>query len=358
MSKRILHIVPNMNMGGLETFIMNVYRNIDRDKIQFDFLEHYKTESFYDKEISKLGGKIYYFTFRNDNNIFKYIYKLNKFFKEHKEYEIIHCHMESIGTLVFIIAKIHGIKIRIGHAHTNSTSNSLKGYIKRITSSFFKYTTTINLACSKEAGKYLYSNKKFTIIPNGINFDKFKFNKDIRTKLRNKYNLKNKFVIGHVGRIDTAKNQLFLIDVFYEYQKNNKNAVLVLVGDGELKDKIISKISNLNIEDKVLMLGVQSNINEIYSMFDLFLFPSLFEGLGIVLIEAQINGLTIVASDTVPKSTKISDSIKYLPLDKNKWVNELNKIDKKRNKVIYNKKKDNYDIQNVVKTLTKIYIEE
>ena len=315
MNKRILHIVPNMNMGGLETFIMNVYRNIDRDKIQFDFLEHYKEESFYDKEINMLGGKVYHFTFRNDNNIFKYIFNLNNFFKNHKEYDVIHCHMESIGALIFLIAKIHGIKIRIGHAHTNSTSNNLKGYIKRITSLFFKYTTTTNLACSEEAGRYLYSNKKITVIPNGIDFDKFKFNKDIRVKLRNEYNLKNKFVIGHVGRMDNAKNQLFLIDVFYEYQKSNKNAILILVGDGELKDAIISKISSLKIEDKVLLFGVRSNINEIYSMFDLFLFPSLFEGLGIVLIEAQINGLTVVASNNIPKSTRISDSIKYLSLE-------------------------------------------
>ena len=358
MNKRILHIVPNMNMGGLETFIMNVYRNIDRNKIQFDFLEHYNEESFYDNEIKELGGKVYHFTFRNDNNIFKYIYNLNNFFKEHKEYDVIHCHMESIGAVVFLIAKIHGVKIRIGHAHTNSTSNNFKGFIKRITSSFFKYTTTTNLACSKEAGKYLYSNSKFSVISNGIDLDKFKFNKDIRTKLRNEYNLKNKFVIGHVGRMDTAKNQLFLIDVFYEYQKKNKNAILVLVGDGELKDKIISKISNLNIIDKVLLLGVRNDINEIYSMFDLFLFPSLFEGLGIVLIEAQINGLEIISSDKVPKSTKISNSIKYVPLDKKKWLNALNKIDKKRKKIIYNKNKDNYDIKNVVKKLTKIYIGE
>ena len=301
---------------------------------------------------------MYHLTFRNDNNIFKYIYNLNIFFKEHKEYEVIHCHMESIGALLFLIAKIHGVKVRIGHAHTNSTINNLKGIIKRITSSFFKYTTTINLACSKEAGKYLYSNKKIIVIPNGIDFDKFKFNKNIRNKLRNDYDLKNKFVIGHVGRMDTAKNQLFLIDVFYEYQKQNKNAVLDLVGDGELKDKINLKIKTLNIENKVLMLGVKNNINEIYSMFDLFLFPSLFEGLGIVLIEAQINGLPIIASDNVPKSTKISDLIKYLSLDKNKWINELNKLYKKRNKVIYNKYKDSYDIKNVVQILTKIYVGE
>lgn len=160
MKTRILHIVPNMNIGGLETFIMNVYRNIDRDKIQFDFLEHYAEESAYDEEIKSLGGKIYNFTFRNDNNLFKYIKNLNNFFKTHKEYKILHCHMESVGAIVFIIARLHGIKILIGHAHTNSTSNTIKGRIKRFVSKFFKYTTTLNLACSNEAGKYLFRKKK------------------------------------------------------------------------------------------------------------------------------------------------------------------------------------------------------
>lgn len=357
MSKRVLQIVPNMNMGGLETFIINVYRNINKEKIQFDFLEHYKEESFYDNEIKKLGGKIYHFSLRNDNNIIKYIYNLNKFFREHKEYEVIHCHMESIGAIIFLIAKLNGIKVRIGHAHTNSTSNNIKGIIKRITSFFFKYTSTLNLACSIEAGKYLFSNKKFTVIPNGIDFDKFKFNNDLRDKLRKKYNIENKFVIGHVGRMDMAKNQLFLIDVFYEFQKNNTNSVLVLVGNGELKEKIEFKIKSLNIENKVLLLGVKSNINEIYSMFDLFAFPSLFEGLGIVLIEAQINSLPIIASDNVPKITKISNSIKYLSLDKNKWVHEFQKIEKKRKNVKFNKSKYDFDIKNVAKILTKKYIE-
>ena len=217
MQTRVLHVVPNMNIGGLETFIMNIYRNIDKNKIQFDFLEHYKEESAYDKEIIKLGGRIYHFSLRNDNNIFKYIINLNKFFKKHQEYQIIHCHMESIGALFFLIAKMHGVKVRIGHAHTNSTNKDLKGFIKKIISKPFKYTTTINLACSDEAGKYLFKNKKYTVIPNAINLEKFQYDSNLRENLRKSLGIKNEFVIGHVGRLDDAKNQLFLIEVFNKF---------------------------------------------------------------------------------------------------------------------------------------------
>lgn len=352
---RVLHIVPNMNAGGLETFIMNIYRNIDRNEFQFDFLEHYQEESFYDSEIQSLGGKIYHFSLRNDNNIFKYIIKLNKFFKDHREYKVIHCHMESIGSLVFMIAKLHGVKIRIGHAHTNSVNKNFKGYIKRFISLFFKYTTTINLACSDEAGKYLFKNKEFLVIPNGIDFEKFKFNQEQRLKLRNEYNLKDKFVIGHVGRMDDAKNQLFLIDIFNDYQRYNSDSVLVLVGDGEYKDRILTKINELNIEDKVLLLGVRNDVNDLFSMFDVFAFPSKFEGLGICLIESQMNGLMTLTSKDIPQNTNISNYIKYLPLEVNEWVSVLKHISKRDDKIIYNKEMDKYNILNVVDTIKKIY---
>lgn len=356
MKTRILHIVPNMNMGGLETFIMNVYRNVNRNKIQFDFLEHYQEESAYDKEIIELGGRIYRFSLRNDNNIFKYIINLNKFFKEHQEYKIIHCHMESIGALIFFIAKLHGIKVRIGHAHTNSTNKNLKGVIKRIISKPFKYTTTLNLACSDEAGKYLFKHKKYIVIPNAIDIDKFKHDEKARKELRKKLKIDNEFVIGHVGRMDKGKNQLFLIDVFNEYLNVNSNAKLVLVGDGEDYNKILNKVNELNISDKVIFTGVRHDIDKMYSVFDLFVFPSLYEGLGIVLIEAQVNGLRCLVSDTVPKTTKVSDGIKYLSLkDYSLWVKEIVKNQNKDNDIKYNKLLDDYDINLLVKKLEKIY---
>lgn len=360
MKTRILHIIPNMNMGGLETFIMNVYRNIDRDKIQFDFLEHYQEESAYDKEILALGGKIYHFTLRNDNNIVKYIIDLWKFFRKHQEYRVIHCHMESIGALLFFIAKIHGVKVRIGHAHTTSTNKNIKGFIKKIISKPFKYTTTLNLACSDEAGKYLFKHKKYIVIPNAIEIDKFKYDEKVRRILRKELKIDKSFVIGHVGRMDKGKNQLFLIEVFNEYLKVNSDAKLVLVGDGEDRKKIVDKIKLLKLEEKVILTGVRQDINEIYSMFDIFVFPSLYEGLGIVLIEAQVNGLRCLVSDTVPKTTKVSNGIKYLSLkDSSVWVKEFSKYQSNGHQVKYNKLLNDYNIDFLVKKLEKIYrIEE
>lgn len=353
---RILHIVPNMQIGGLETFIMNIYRNINREEIQFDFLEHYKNKSAYDDEIKKLGGKVYNFTFRNDKNIFKYIFQLNNFFKVHKEYKIIHCHMESVGAIVFFIAKLHGIKIRIGHAHTNSTNKNIKGFIKKIISKPYKYFTTLNFACSKEAGEYLFGNKKFEIIPNAIEQSKYKFDLNVRNKLRKEFRINDDFVIGHVGRMDKSKNQIFLIDIFYQYLKINPNAKLVLVGDGEDRLKIENKINEYEIKNNVILLGVRNDINKIYSMFDLFVFPSVFEGLGIVLIEAQINGLNCITTLDIPKETKISNGITYLSLDdKSKWIETICQNEKRPCSLEYNELIYNYDILNLIKKLEDVY---
>ena len=359
MKTRVLHVVPNMNVGGLETFIMNIYRNIDRDKIQFDFLEHYIEPSVYDKEIEKLGGKIYHFSLRNDNNIFKYIIELNKFFKEHKEYKIVHCHMSSINAILFVVAKFHGIKIRIAHSHNTTTEKTVKGFIKKICASFVKYTSTVNFACSSEAGDYLFGSKGYTVIPNAINLNEFKFDIKAREKIKTELGIENKTVIGHVGRFSLQKNHEFLIDLFYNYQLENHDSVLVLVGTGELLERIKDKVRKLGIEDKVLFLGVRKDVNKLYSAFDLFVFPSLFEGLGIVLIEAQVNGLTCLVSDNIPKITKISNKIKYLSLeDKSSWINEIKKSRKGSHQVKYNKLIDNYDIKILVKKLEKIYTME
>lgn len=357
---RVLHVVPNMQVGGLETFIMNIYKNIDRDKIQFDFLEHYKEESAYDEQIRSLGGNIYHFSLRNDNNIFRYIINLNKFFKEHKEYKIIHCHMESIGSLVFFIARFHGIKICIGHSHTTSANKNIKGFVKKMISKPFKFFTDYNFACSKEAGKYLFGKKEFEVISNAIDMKKFVFNKKIRNKLRKEFHLENSFVIGHVGRMDKGKNQLFLLDIFNSYQKVDPNSFLVLIGDGEDREKIVHKINNYGLNDKVLLLGIRKDVYELYSMFDMFVFPSLFEGLPLTLIEAEVNGLTCLASDNISKECIISDKIHFLDVNENalKWKDKIIEIkDTKREVVNFNDNKEKYNIVDLAKYLENKYID-
>ena len=323
---RILQIVPNMQMGGLENFIMNIYRNIDRNNIQFDFLVHYEERKFFDDEIEKMGGRIYRFSLRNDNNIFKYIWKLNKFYKMNN-YKIIHCHMSSIGFVNFIIAKKNGIKIRIAHSHNNSTDNTLKGKLKRIMMLPYKYVSTINFACSESAGKFLYGKKTFEVIPNAIDIKKFSYNIEKRKKYRDMLNFSDDtFVIGHIGRFNVQKNHKFIIEIFEKIVKKVSKAKLVLIGEGELKLEIENLVKNKRLFENVLFLENTNDVNNFYQAFDCFLFPSLFEGLGITLIEAQIAGLKcFTSSNVVAKETKITENIYYLNLDEdaNYWAEKI-----------------------------------
>ena len=355
--ERVLHIVPNMQAGGLETFIMNVMRNIDRNKVQFDFLVHYKEKKFYDEEIEKMGGKIYRFTLRDDYNIFKYIYKLNKFFKDHREYKIVHCHMPSVGFIVLFIARINGVKVRIAHSHNINCENNLKGKIKSILIKLEKYQSTKNFACSKEAGKFLFKKDKFEVIPNAIDLDKFCFDEKKRKKIRKELNIKDdEIVVGHIGRFCLQKNHDKLIDVFNEYQKKC-DSVLVLVGEGELLEQIKEKCKRLKIEKKVRFLGVRKDTDYLYSAFDIFVFPSIFEGLGIVLIEAQMSGLYCYAyKNCVPISALISDRLFYLNMDEKLDLKMIRSCKYNRHNIKFNDNKDNYDIKKLCKKLENFYL--
>ena len=324
---RILQIVPNMQSGGLETLIMNIYRNINREHIQFDFLVHYKEKKFFDDEIESLGGKIYRFSLRDDNNILKYIYQLNKFYKAHKEYKVIHCHMSSIGFINFFIAKFNGIKFRIAHSHNNSTDKTLKGKIKNLLIRPYKFISTLNFACSNSAGKFLFGNKKFEVVPNAIDIELFKYNIEKRNKVRNALKIgSDTFVVGHVGRFNVQKNHKFIIEIFREIKNNNDNSILILVGSGELENNIKELVKKYKLEDSVIFMGNRADVYELYQCFDCFLFPSLFEGLGITLIEAQISGLKCYTSkDVVAKEAKITDNIEYidLSLTANEWATKI-----------------------------------
>ena len=357
-TKRILHIVPNMQAGGLESFIMNMMRNIDKKKINFDFLVHYEKECFYDKEIEKLGGKIYRFSLREDGKIFKYIKELNRFFKEHQEYKIIHCHMESIAFLIFLVARHNGVKVRVMHSHNISTEPTLKGRVKYVLSRFARLLSTDNFACSHEAGKFLFGKRKYKVISNAIDLDKFKYSKIKRDKIRKELKVNNDIILmGHIGRFCAQKNHDKLIEIFTKYHDNNKKTKLVLVGDGEEKENIIKKCEDNGIIDDVIFLSNRSDTDALYSGFDLFVFPSLFEGLGIVLIEAQMSGLKCYTTKKrVPMEACISSNLQYIDLSDD-WTTYLitnNNYD--RNIVSFNDNKDNYDIKKLVNTMEKFYL--
>lgn len=357
---RILQIVPNMQAGGIENMLMNIYREVDKEKVQFDFLVHYSKKEHFDDEIIENGGKIYNFSLREDSNIFKYMHKLNKFYKEHKEYKVIHCHMSSIGFINFLIAKHNGIKIRIAHSHNTNTAKNFKGFIKRIFMWPYRFVSSVNFACSTEAGRFLFKKRSFTFIPNAIDVNRFKFNDEARIKIRKQLGFKDDDVIlGHVGRFNVQKNHMFLLDVFKKICDENKNYKLLLIGDGELRQQIEKKIKQLGIENNVVMTGVVKNTNDYYNAMDIFVLPSLFEGLPVTGVEAQTNGLCCLFADNITKETKFSDSVRYIELNVDKWAEEIlqaNKIED-RQKNFFVAQKTNFNIKTLAQKMQEKYSE-
>lgn len=314
-----------MQAGGLETLIMNWYRNIDRNKVQFDFLVHYQGKFFYDDEIVRLGGKIYHLSVRDDSNFIKYLRDLDQFFKEHKEYKIVHGHMESLGKFYFKVAKKHGVPVRIAHSHNSATEPTLKGKVKGVLAKGFPKYATHYFACSELAGRFMFGNRNFTVIKNAIDLSRFQYNEGIRVAMRKEMNLNNKFVIGHVGRFCTQKNQKYLVDIFEQIRKQKSNVVLLLIGKGELLEEVKAYVAEKSLSESVRFLGVRDDVNKLYDAMDVFVFPSLFEGLGIVAIEAQVSRLMTVCSDVVPKEANVTEYYKAIPLQESpeRWAEEI-----------------------------------
>ena len=355
---RILNVVPNMRAAGIETFIMNVYRNIDRKKVQFDFLVHNEKKEFYDDEIEKLGGKIYRLSFKDDKNIIKYIKNLDNFFKEHKEYKIVHGHMQSMMPLYLYIAQKNKVPVRIAHSHNGNYEKTLKGFILHVFSRFSKKYSSHNISCSDLAGEYLFGKKSFTVVPNGINVKKFEFDENIRQAVRNELSLSNEYVIGHVGRFELQKNHRFLIEIFNEKLKENSNYVLLLIGEGKYEKEIKKIVKKLNIENKVKFLGVRKDMDRLYQAMDCFILPSLYEGLPVVGVEAQASGLKCLFSDTITKELKITSNAVFIPLQsKQKWLKEIDCNDKCKNRKSFAKiVAQNFEIKNISKKLERFYL--
>lgn len=355
---RVLHVVTHLGRGGLETMIMNYYRKMDLSKIQFDFLVQGDKIYGYEGEIEKLGGKIY--RIKPINHFFPYEFEKNlyKFFKEHKEYQIVHSHINSFSKYVLKAAKKVGIKNRIAHSHIALTNKGISDLYKNITKIGINKYTTKRFACSKEAGKWLYGNGEFEVLPNAIEIENFYYNEKLREEYRKKYGVEDKFVLCNIGRFTEQKNHIFLFEILKEINKK-KDAVLILIGDGNLKDEYQRKLRELEIEDKVIFTGVVNNVHEVLNAADTFVFPSKFEGLGIVLIEAQANGLKCYASDNIPKEVNITESVKFISLNNNaeEWANEILNGKFERTVNIEKIKASGYDINESAKKLQKYYME-
>lgn len=325
---RILNIVPNMRAAGIETFIMNVYRNINRDKVQFDFLVHSSKKEFFDDEIEKLGGKIYRLSFKDDKNIFKYIRDLSNFFKEHKEYTIVHGHMQSMMPIYLLMAKMNGVQTRIAHSHNGSYEKTMKGFVLHVFSRFSKLFSTNNFACSDVAGKYLFGKSKYDILYNAIDVDKFIFNNQVRNEIRKSMNVENKIVLGHIGRFELQKNHQYLLKIMQQL-KDQENVVLWLIGEGKLESDIKQLVKKGNLEQKIKFLGLRKDVNELYQAMDLFLLPSLYEGLPVVGIESQISGLNCIFSSKITSELKKNSKARYIGIaegDLKKWSDAITEL--------------------------------
>jgi len=317
---RVLHVLNQMNLGGAESIIMNLYRNISTDKVQFDFAVHEADKGHFDEEIRERGGRIYIWPRFGITTLLKYIKEVNRFFQEHREYKIVHGHIVSFGFVYQLIARKNGVKIRIGHVHTSSTESHLRGYLTLIMIKLLRYCVTNYFACSNPAGQFAYGKRnmrkgKVRIINNAIDAHKISFSSVDREFVRNELGIKDEFVIGHVGNFRYAKNHGFLLAIFEEILKVRQDVVLLLVGDGKLKEQIIKKAHDLGIYDKVVFAGQRNDVSAILSAMDVLVFPSHYEGLSCAVIEAQSAGLSCFVSDTISKEVDITELVQFISLN-------------------------------------------
>lgn len=364
--KKILVFGMSENLGGVETVIMNYYRNINKENIQFDFLYNTK-EIAYEEEIKSLGGQTFKITPRGES-IKRYKVDMKNFFENHaKEYSAIWvnlCILSNIDWLKY--AKKYGIKVRIVHSHNSKNmTTKVKYMLHKINKQFLKNYATNFWACSEEAGKWFYNKNiresdTYKIINNAINVQEYKFNDEIRKKYRQEMQIDKDLVIGHIGRMHFQKNQEFLIDIFYEINKINANTHLLLIGNGEDKEKIKEKVKKLNLEDNVSFLGIRTDIKELMQTMDVFVFPSLFEGLPLVLLEVQANGIDIyVSKEGIPQSAKMCENFEFISLNKSaqEWAKII--LSKKHTRIDNDEKikQSGYDIREESKKLEKEFMQ-
>ena len=359
---RILHCFNALANGGVEAFVMSVYRHINREQVQFDFLLRDNNRTHYWDEIERMGGRIFT-TPPYPRHAFKNYLATKRFMKEHfDEYDTIHVHANSLFYMTAIqLAKKYGIKNRIIHSHNTKGSNQIASIVHQYHKMSVNQFANVKLACSKAAAEWMFPDDEYTIINNGIDTEKYRFNSSVRDKIRNELHLNGKYVIGHIGRFVEQKNHRFIINLFNEYQKKDDNAVLLLVGFGPLEEQIKAQVSELGIDSKVIILNNRHDPYNLLQAMDLFLFPSVFEGFGISLLEAEASGLNCICSTAIPGEVLISDQVQVLSLDDDleRWTNEISvKKEQSHNRDVGYQQvlESGFDIQHTCDQLMKIYL--
>jgi glycosyltransferase EpsF len=359
MSNRVLHVFTAMNVGGAETMVLNLYRAMDREKIQFDFLVHTEEIGYYEQDIVALGGRIFRLPTPKMKYIKSYKKQLFELFSQYK-FCAVHSHTHLFSGFILDVAKKANIPVRVAHSHT--TFDGRKPTLSRLAyQSYMKWNLRRNathmFGCSKAAGESLFGREaNVVVLPNSFNLQEY----EEHAKSSEPSNLP---VIGHVGRFDAVKNHSFFLETFYHFKKNHPNASAWLVGDGPDKSKIESLIQKFHLEDSVKLWGTRSDIPELLSKMDIFLFPSIYEGLGNVVLEAQAAGVPCLVSDTVPIDVDISlNLVTFLSLQNGPrdWAAKLGQLAGRKEIPSWDHRKGNlkkygYDVMENVQYLEEVY---
>ncbi|MBQ3664770.1 MAG: glycosyltransferase family 1 protein [Lachnospiraceae bacterium] len=372
--RKVLHVLYSLNSGGAESFILNVYRNIDRSKVGFDFLlRSPHSNEAYLEEVKEMGSKVYV-TSAYPRRLLRNAMEVSKIIKQ-GGYEIVHVHANSLFYVTpLILAKMYHVPCRIVHSHNSTTSfGVLCKSVHYFNRNFIDFFVTHKLACGKLAGKWMYGNRKFQIVSNAVEIDQYLFDEDVRNRKREELGIGNRFVVGMVGRLSKQKNHEFMLKVFSRFVKQycsesgnldgtscKKQPLLLLVGEGELRNELEEMVKKYHLEKYVMFTGQRQDVNELLMAMDLFVLPSFYEGLPFALVEAQVAGLPCLVSDTVTDEVTLSGKIEYLPISIGEkiWVDRMMKkynSDEKEERKIHKKKFRKFDIHHVSKAMQNFY---
>jgi len=361
---RVLQVLGGLFHGGAEAMIMNLYRNVDTQLVQFDFLVHTDQEGVFDQEILKRGGMVHHAPTYTGINHFAYKVWWKTFLRQHLEYRCIHFHIRGTSAIAIPICKRLG-RTTIIHAHSTSNGKSVVSFIKGFFQLSLRRDADYLFACSEPAGRWLFGKKalqapNFHLWKNAIDTSRYQFSQATRNRVRSELGLEDSFVVGHIGRFIDAKNHGFLLEIFQEVLRREPYAKLLLIGDGPNRKTIEEKVELLKLGQAVIFAGFRSDVPEILQAMDVFLFPSLYEGLPVTLIEAQASGLPCVVSDTITKEIEVTELIQFFSLESvaKEWADIITTIRR------YSIRKDThelivdagYDIKQSAKELQAFYL--
>ncbi len=360
--KKILYVGYSSNMGGIESFLMNVCQKLDQEEFEISILIFKGKKVCNQDELEKSGVRFLEITNRKESYV-QYLKDLKKVYVEH-DFDIIHFNIMNFSLFErIILANRYSDARLVIHSHSASINQVYRRtrMLDKVGRFLCRNILYEKIACGQEAGKWLFGKKDFLILNNGIDVEAFRFNAENREEIRSQLGIKEKdTVIGLIARLEEQKNHRFLLDVFKEYQKLDGNSKLLLVGEGSLKSELEEKVNVLGMQDKVFFLGRRDDTNKIYSAMDIFLMPSWFEGFSIALVEAQVNGLKCYTSTKVAEESNITGNVEFLSLEESaqNWARRIFEARQERDEMAVEKVPDRFRVEETVRVLRKIYKEK